>query len=219
MRKIYSLVVVLPVLALITTGCPKKGGDAADAAPEAEPAAAVAEAAAPAPVAKNAADVSRFGAEKAIANEAAKIIDAQAVVKTGPNNQGTNVAVLKAGTDVTKIADHQNSFLITFADPKEPATLLMGWVNKGVFVADAVVDAGPRDAAVDAKVDAAVAVVDAGAAVAKCAAGQELIIGLGPAPICKKKCAADANCKDKAAGSCVPGTAQGGKVVRFCNNE
>lgn len=209
-RKIYSLFVLTPFFALLATGCPKKGGDEQDAAPEAAPVAEVPEAAAPAPVAKNAADVSRFGAEKPVANEVAKLVDAFNTVRTGPG-QGSTVATLRAGTDVTKIAEHQNNFLITFADPKDPASVLMGWVAKGAFVADIIVDAGLRDAAV---VDAAKPPVpDAGPAGA-CPAGQELIVGLvANRAVCKKRCASVADCSNKI---CSTGNAVGGKVVRFC---
>jgi len=220
MRKLLPVVVLLPYAALLTA-CPKKGGDAADAGAEAEapPAATSAAPAAAAPTAKNAGDVARFGTEKALANEAAKTVDAVSTVRTGPRQGGT-VATLKAGTDVVKIADFKDTFLVTFADPKDATTTLMGWIGKEAFAADVIVDAGPKDAAADAAkdagVDAAVATVDAGAA-AKCAAGQELIVGLGAAPVCKKKCATDKDCGG-AAGTCAPGTAQGGKVVRFCTN-
>lgn len=209
-RKIYSLFVLAPFFALLATGCPKKGGDEQDAAPEAAPVAEVPEAAAPAPVAKNAADISRFGAEKPIANEVAKLVDAFNTVRTGPG-QGQTVATLRAGTDVTKIAEHQNNFLITFADPKDPASVLMGWVGKGAFVADIILDAGLRDATV---VDAAKPPVpDAGPAGA-CPAGQELIVGLvANRAVCKKRCAAVTDCSNKV---CSTGTAVGGKVVKFC---
>ncbi|MBS2011315.1 MAG: hypothetical protein JST00_00270 [Deltaproteobacteria bacterium] len=210
-RKIYSLLVLAPFFGVLATGCPKKGGGDQDAAPEAAPVVEAAEAAAPAPVAKNAADISRFGAEKPIANETAKLVDAFNTVRTGPG-QGQTVATLKAGTDVTKIAEHQNSFLITFADPKDANTLLMGWVGKGAFVADIViVDAGPKDAAV---VDAAKPPVpDAGPA-GPCPPGQELIVGLvANRAVCKKRCTAVTDCSNKI---CSTGNAVGGKVVRFC---
>lgn len=208
-RKLYSLVVLTPFFALLATGCPKKGGDQ-DAAPEAAPVADTPEAAPPAPVAKNGADISRFGAEKPIANEVANLVDAFNTVRTGPG-QGNTVATLRAGTPVTKIAEHQNNFLITFADPKDPASVLMGWVGKGAFVADIIiVDAGPKDAAVDA---AKPPVPDAGPAGA-CPAGQELIVGLvANRAVCKKRCVAVTDCSNKI---CSTGNAVGGRVVRFC---
>lgn len=228
MRKISPVLLVASCLALLITGCPKKGGDAADAEAEAAVVAEVdAAPAVVAPTAKNAGDIARFGTEKPIANEAGKLVDGLTTVRTGPR-QGGVVASLRAGTDVTKIAEHKDCFLVTFADPKEPATTLMGWVGNDAFTADPIRDAGPKDAATDAATDAAVkdaavadaapAAVDAGPAALKCAAGQQ-IVELGAGPVCKKKCTTDKDCKDKAPKSCAPGTAPGGKVIHFCANE
>ena len=204
------------VFVLVLTGCPKKGGDAADAAAEAEVAAVVDAAPAPAaaPAAKNAADIARFGTEKPLA-EPSKLVDPSTAVRTSPGS-GTVVVTLKNGSDVTKIADFKDFFLVMFADPAAPTTTLMGWVPKGAFVAD-IVDAGIKDAAV---VDAApAAVVDAGATPAglKCAAGQDIVV-LGQ-PVCKKKCATDKDCKGGAAGTCARGNGPTGKVILFCQNE
>lgn len=227
MRKITPVLLVASCLAILTTGCPKKGGDAADAAPEAAVAEVDAAPAVVAPTAKNAGDIARFGTEQPIANEVAKLVDAATTVRTGPR-QGGVVATLRGGTDVTKIASHKDCFLVTFADPKEPATTLMGWVGNDAFTADVIRDAGPKDAATDgatdagakdaAVADAAPAAVDAGPAALTCPAGQQ-VVELGAGPVCKKKCTADKDCKDKAPKSCAPGTAPGGKVIHFCSNE
>ena len=45
-------------------------------------------------------------------------------------------------TDVTTIAEYENAFLITFADPKTPSDTLMGWLDKGSFTYVAPKDAG-----------------------------------------------------------------------------
>jgi len=218
--------IVVPSL-LLLLGCPKKGDDAADAAAESAappPVVEVAEAAAPAaalPPAKNAGDVARFGTEVAVADDDSKLAAAVTQARTGPR-QGGVVANLKAGTDVTKVVEYKDCFLVQFADPANASVTLAGWVPKEAFTAVAVVDAGPRDAALDAR-DAAVVVVDAavpvdaGHAAAKCAAGQEMVIGLGKDPVCKRKCTADKDCKTGTTyGTCVPATSQGGKVVRIC---
>jgi hypothetical protein len=207
MRKLVLATALLPAL-FVLAGCPKKTSDA-DAAATTEEASTVAvvEAGPVAPTAKNANDVARFGTDAPIANEQAKILAAFAQAHTSPRG-GTLVATLKPGTDVTKIASHQNdSFLVTFADPKDANSVLMGWVGHEAFSPTLILDAGPRDAAIDA----AVRLV--------CAAGT-IAVFLGGDTICKKKCNADKDCPNALAGSCVLGATggPGGKAVHVCNN-
>lgn len=217
MRKIVILLSLVPSVVLLAA-CPlmkKKGGEE-DAAAEAGAVAVAEEASAPEPAAeasappptavpvtaKNAGEIARFAAETKIESQAAKILSAT-VARTGPRSGG-NVAALKPQTDVVKVAEYKDAFLVTFADPKDSATTLMGWVNKEAFTA--IADAGP-DAA---KPDAA---VDAGPVVAKCAAGQELVVvGAGMPAVCKKKCTADKDC----AKGCLVAQSASGKAVRVC---
>lgn len=202
---------------LVLTGCPKKKGETADAAAAADAesaeaggtAAAATDADAQVTTAKNAADVARFASETKIESEAAKV-----AVPTSPRTaprSGSAVAMLRAGADVTKIAEHQDCVLVTFPDPKDAATTLMGWVGKDAFHAPSdagVSDAGPKDAGGK----------DAGKpGPLKCAAGQEAVSISAGEPVCKKKCAKDAECKGGKPGSCaVAATAVGGKAVRVC---
>lgn len=215
MRKILLLTVATCAVVLI--GCPKKKGDDADAASDAAAAsdaeAAIDAAAAPAINAKNSADVARFAAETPM-NEAAKTAS-MAVIRTSPKG-GNTVATLKAGTDVTKVATYQEAFLITFADPKDAASTLMGWVGKEGFVAYVP----PKDAGIkDATVDAAPAVVDAGSSgTLKCPLGYAPVI-ITAAPVCKRKCQKDADCKTTTAGSCQNANGQGGNVAKVCVND
>jgi len=221
MRKLFlSSVVFASVVVLF--GCPKKKGDeAGDAAAEAaaEPAAAAdAAPAANAPSAKNTADVARFPGEQAIANEAAKTASV-AIARTSPKG-GNTVATLKVGTDVTKIATFQEQFLVTFADPKDAASTLMGWLGKEAFVAVVIRDGGTDGGDAGIKDGGAVdASVDAGKVPLKCAANQIAVV-LGAEPVCKKKCTVDKDCTGGAAGACGLAAAEkGGKAVHVCVNE
>jgi hypothetical protein len=208
----------LPCL-LLATGCPKKGGDADAAAEAAAPDPDAATAAAtdtpPVPDAKNKADVARFQAETAVSDDEAKpatFVNA----RTGPKSGGV-VASLKPGTDVHKHAEYQDCFLVTFQDPKDASSTLMGWIEKSSFTWVAPKDAGAKDAAVaDAAVAvdaAAPAVVDAGAP--KCAANEALVTLSATKTACKKKCTSDKDCKT---APCENATA-GGKVVRVCTKD
>lgn len=217
MRKLFLFFAVVPCVALLA-GCPKKKDEGVDGGDDAAPAAAVevdAAGAVAAPAAKNSADIARFPAgEKAVVDDAAKTLDL-AQARTGPKSGG-NVAVLKIGTDPFKIAEFQDCFLVTFADPKDATATLMGWIPKTAFTAAAIRDAGPLDAAVDA------AVVDAGKpnpfAVAQCPAGQDGV-NLGSGNVCRKKCTTDKDCKTPSPGACANAKHQLGKTARVCANE
>jgi hypothetical protein len=220
MRKLVLLSGLLPCL-LLLAGCPKKG-DSADAAAESaapDPDAAAAANTPPVPDAKNKADVARFQAETAVADDEAKpatFVNA----RTSPKSGGV-VASLKPGTDVHKHAEYQDCFLVTFADPKDANTTLMGWIEKSSFTYVAPRDAGAKDAAAsDAAVADAGAVVDAGAAVVdagapKCAANEALVTLSASKTACKKKCTADKDCKT---APCENATSAG-KVVRVCTKD
>lgn len=213
MRKLVLLSGLLPCL-LLLAGCPKKDGDA-DAAAEAaapEPEAGAAPAnAPPVPDAKNKADVARFQNETAISDDDSKpanFVNARKSPKTG-----AIVASLKPGTDVHKHAEYQDCYLVTFADPKDANTTLMGWIEKSSFTYVAPKDAGAKDAATDAApVDAGAVVVDAGPP--KCAATEALVTLSATSTLCKKKCTKDTDCKN---GPCSPATNATTKaVVKVC---
>lgn len=222
MRKLFFLTVVS--CAVLALGCPKKKDGAADAAadaeaPEAEaPAAAVVDAE-PAPAAvnaKNSADVARFPGETAITDDDAKLGQV-APVRTSPRS-GSVIATLKPGAEVNKIAEYQHSILVSFADPKDASTTLMGWIGKEAFTASVARDAGVKADAgvVDAgvKADAGVAHADAGAKVT-CSAGMAAVV-LTKDPVCKKKCTRDSDCK---VGKCENASGPTGAVVRVCSSE
>jgi hypothetical protein len=207
MRKLFLLVSALSFVVLLV-GCPKKKTEDADAAADATAAAPPPEDAAPAPAAapaaKNANDVARFAAETAVADDDAKIASF-AFARTQPKG-GNNVAQVKPGMDVTKIAEYQEAILVTFADPKDANTTLMGWVDKSAFSVSLVKrDGGAKDAAV----------VDAAPAPLTCAAGQVAVV-LAKDPVCKKKCTKDADCKNP---PCATAQAANGKAARVCSQD
>lgn len=211
MRKLLVLSGLLPCLMLLA-GCPKKGGDA-DAAAEggADPDATAATpppTPAATPDAKNKSDVARFEAETKIEDDAQKPA-VWANARTSPKG-GNLVASLKPGTDVTKIAEHQDCFLVTFADPKDANVTLMGWIEKSSFTYVAPKDAGPKDGSTDAAPVDAGAVVDAGPP--KCAANEERVTLSATTTACKKKCKDDKECKN---GPCSVANAAG-KAVKVC---
>lgn len=210
---------------LLVLGCPKKGGDAADAA--ADTAAAPTEDAASVPpastgpavlTASNSAVVARFPAETPVPDDDSKL--AQTVqVHTSPR-AGSVVATLKPGADVTKLATYEGSYLVSFPDPANASNTLGGWIVQDAFSAPSTPvvvakgDAGVKTDAGAAVVDAG-AKVDAGAAKLACATGQVPVV-LSKDPVCKKKCTKDADCKT---GGCANATGQGGGVFRVCASE
>jgi hypothetical protein len=227
MKKPFAIAGLLSCAALVL-GCPKKTAEEADAAAEAS-VAADAEVAAPAPVAdaapapvavtaKNSAEVARYAAETAVADDDAKL-GQLAPARTSPKS-GAIVATLAPGSDITKLAEYQGSVLATFPDPKDPKTTLMGWIGKEAFTAAAPVvrDAGVVTDAGAVKDAGSVAPVDAGAAKLACSAGMVPVI-ITKDPVCKKKCAKDADCKGGAAGACATANQQGGGLVRVCASE
>ena len=212
MLKLSACLAPVACVALLT-GCPKKSnalafgddGAVADVGDAAPPAPAP-------PVAKNSAEVARFPAEKPIADDDAKTLDI-AQARTGPKS-GNNVAMVKAGSDPFKIAEFQDCFLVTFPDPKDAASTLMGWIPKAAFttvLVHDVHDAGPKDASSDAA--GVVAPV-------KCPAGQETVVNVvGAAGVCRRKCTADKDCKNPAPSACQTATTLANKVTKVCVNE
>jgi hypothetical protein len=113
-------------------GCPKKPSPATDAGPE--DAAPPAVEAAAAPLAANEAAVTRYPDESAVNHVPQSTRWAVANVRTQASPSGGElVAVIKAGTEVDKIADRQGFSLIVFTDPSDASRKDMGWVSAVVF--------------------------------------------------------------------------------------
>lgn len=150
MTTLFRGICVATVLVASLTACDKfKKKDDADAAAAVDPDAAAAVAdpdagATPAPVAQPAAanepDVARFPDETKLADVAAttaRLANAREVPQSGKL-----VASLQKGAAVTQLASRKDAFLVTFADPKDPAKRLMGWIPSDSFTAAPTVDAG-----------------------------------------------------------------------------
>jgi hypothetical protein len=82
----------------------------------------------------------------------------------------------------------------------------MGWIGKEAFTAVVIRDAGPKSDA---------GKVDAGPTKLVCAAGKVAVV-LADTPVCKKKCAKDADCKGIGDGTCQNANSVAGAVVRVC---
>ena len=120
----------------------------------------------------NAADITRFPDEKKL-DEQATLEWSSSKIRKKP--QGDQVAVLLKGTKVTKIAEHQGFFLITFADPKDASKQLEGWVYKDSFTAEVAMEAEPKGG--------------------KCPDGMKLTESAATGKVCSKICTSNAQCK------------------------
>ena len=122
------------VLASAVLGCPKKKTDGGDAAADAE-VLAVVDSGPATPEAANVTEIARFGDETRLDPTTAKLEAPVTIVRKSPPN-GDHVIKLLKGTEVTKIAQHKDSqFLVTFANPKNAAERLMGWIAASGFTA------------------------------------------------------------------------------------
>jgi hypothetical protein len=105
-----------------------EGGAEASASVEVE--------AAPAPLAANEADVTRYPQEKPTSGSAT-VEEATASLHTETGAKGNPVAVLKKGTAVDKIAEHEGFTLVVADDPKDSSRKVMGWTGDYAFVLEA----------------------------------------------------------------------------------
>jgi Cys-rich repeat protein len=119
----------------------------------------------------NAADVTRFPDEKKL-SEKATLEWSSSKVRKKP--QGDQVAALAKGTSVTKIAEHQGFFLITFADPKDATKQLEGWVYKDAFTPEVAMESSPVGG--------------------KCPDGMKLTQSAATGKVCSKICTSNAQC-------------------------
>jgi hypothetical protein len=126
---------IVSSLSVALLGCPgllkKKGEDAGeDAGPAAS---ASAEAAAPVAVASNDSDVTHYPDQAAANNETLTTRMMAAARTEASATGGKLVAELKAGTQATKLADHEGFDLVVFPDPKDATNKLEGWVHGAAF--------------------------------------------------------------------------------------
>lgn len=96
--------------------------------------------------------------------------------RTAPKKQdGAVIAALRAGTPVVKLAKRGQWFLVTFADPKDKARTLAGWVWEHAFD-----EAGERGEDDDL--------------LPKCKNGERLLM---PEAFCAKTCRTNADCPNE----------------------
>ena len=60
-------------------------------------------------------------------------LEAPADLRTEVGSGGKLVVVLKRGTEVAKVAEHQSHYLVVAEDPKDTTRKLMGWASEGAF--------------------------------------------------------------------------------------
>jgi hypothetical protein len=197
MRNLFRAATLLALVAAVASCNLLKKKGAADAG--AEEAGAVTEAVdaapaePPAPLAANVDDIARFPDEVKLENAAASTLRT-ASAREAPAI-GKVVAQLKTGTAVTKIAQRDKFFLVTFDDPKDATKKLLGWLHQDSF--------SPPSAAPLKAIT--------------CPAPEVAL--LGDTPFCGQTCTADAQCP---AGKACKGSAQqftAGKVganVQVC---
>lgn len=167
-------------------GAPADGGatsdPAATAAGDAGAGATAAATPAAEPEPKNLGAVAKFGSENALENVEATTKRANVRVTTAIPSGG-EVAVLPAGAVVKQVAEKSGFYRVTFADPKDPTSRLVGWVDKTAFIAPTSSPPSIGSAAAKAKKPIT------------CAAGLVLAgEGEEATPACAKPCSDDKDC-------------------------
>jgi hypothetical protein len=120
----------------------------------------------------NAADVTHFPDEKKI-DEKATLEWSSSKIRKKP--QGDVLVSLPKGTSVTKVAERQGFFLLTFADPKDASKQLEGWVYKDAFTPEVAMESTPVGG--------------------KCPEGMKLTESAATGKVCSKTCTSSAQCK------------------------
>jgi hypothetical protein len=95
--------------------------------------AAVTPEAAPPGEAVNASEMTRYPDEKPIDHAPLTVAEQSANLRTQAGTGGDLVVVLKKGTEVQKLAEHERFYLVLADDPKESSHKLMGWVSESAF--------------------------------------------------------------------------------------
>jgi hypothetical protein len=110
----------------------KKPGAAVDGGEDGPVASAAVPEAGPNGEAVNASEMTRYPDEKPV-DHAPLTAEESASLRTQAGSAGDLVVVLKRGTEVQKLAEHQGFYLVLADDPKDPSRKLMGWVAESVF--------------------------------------------------------------------------------------
>jgi hypothetical protein len=146
--------VLFVAIAISLLGCPLTKKSAPDAAAVADLDAAIdaAPVARPDPAADatNKAKVARYGDETKIDPQDTKLVQGVAARSFPPN--GDFIALLRAGTDVTKVSLHEDYVLVAFANPKNGSEKLIGWISPSGF-RELAAGAAPKTASCKADKD------------------------------------------------------------------
>ena len=125
-------------LAMVTmgvalTGCPKKDAGATDAASSATPTEAAAPTASATPEGAYEGDVKRYSDETKVDHVSATIAWYVVNVRSEASSGSSLIAVLKKGTDTTKLATKDNFYLVSFTEPSAPGRKLVGWIDQRAY--------------------------------------------------------------------------------------
>jgi hypothetical protein len=177
-------------VACLLIGCPQRNAGQDAGADGAASASATPEAAAP--VAANDSDVTKYPDQS---NDYMAPLGAKITVNAHVEANTTSkvVASIKAGTQVSEVADHAGYDLVVFPDPNDSTRNLEGWVTHTAFVAEHVVP-----------VDGGTHVVDAGPSPTPPATGFVCVKQIGPnkcpagfavsGAVCRVPCSSPADC-------------------------
>ena len=110
----------------------KPGAGAGDGGEEASVASGAVPEAAPPGEAVNASEMTRYPDEKPI-DHAPLTVESSASLRTQAGSGGDLVVVLKKGTEVEKLAEHEAFYLVLADDPKDTTRKLEGWVAESAF--------------------------------------------------------------------------------------
>jgi hypothetical protein len=97
-----------------------------------EAAAAAPAASAATPEAVNASEMTRYPDEKPV-DHAPITTEAGGAMRSQAGTGGDLVIMLKRGTEVEKLAEHDVYYLVLADDPKDPTRKLMGWIAESAF--------------------------------------------------------------------------------------
>ena len=129
-----SFAVVALASGVVACSMLKKLGpaDAGEDSGLSEASAAVPAASAATPEAVNASEMTRYPDEKPV-DHAPITTEAGGAMRSQAGTGGDLVIVLKRGTEVEKLAEHDVYYLVLADDPKDPTRKLMGWIAESAF--------------------------------------------------------------------------------------
>ena len=81
----------------------------------------------------NASEMARYPDEKPVDHAPLTVAEQSANLRTQAGTSGDLVVVLKKGTEVQKLAEHEGFYLVLADDPKDSSRKLMGWVSENAF--------------------------------------------------------------------------------------